>query len=58
MEQLLCCVEALIDVCQEDCKEVSLQLTKVLVTITAIPTSGPLHVKVTLTEPLLYDPVF
>nr|XP_028561739.1 dynein assembly factor 5, axonemal isoform X1 [Podarcis muralis] len=45
MEQLLCCVEALIDVCQEDCKEVSLQLTKVLVTITAIPTSGPLHVK-------------
>ncbi|KAG8145681.1 hypothetical protein E2320_012178 [Naja naja] len=47
LEQLLCCVESLIELCQEDCKEISLQLTKVLVTIMAIPTAGHLHVKVT-----------
>ncbi|KAM6424500.1 dynein axonemal assembly factor 5 [Liasis olivaceus] len=45
LEQLLCCVEALIELCQEDCKEISLQLTKVLVTIMAIPSAGRLHVK-------------
>ncbi|KAM3826520.1 dynein axonemal assembly factor 5 [Vipera latastei] len=45
LEQLLCCVEALTELCQEDCKEISLQLTKVLVTIMAIPTAGHLHVK-------------
>uniref|UniRef100_A0A670YBA6 Dynein axonemal assembly factor 5 n=1 Tax=Pseudonaja textilis TaxID=8673 RepID=A0A670YBA6_PSETE len=45
LEQLLCCVESLIELCQEDCKEISLQLTKVLVTIMAIPTAGHLHVK-------------
>ncbi|XP_062999555.1 dynein axonemal assembly factor 5 [Elgaria multicarinata webbii] len=45
VEQLLRCVEALIDVCQADCKEISLQLTKVLVTITAIPSAGHFHVK-------------
>uniref|UniRef100_A0ABM5F123 Dynein axonemal assembly factor 5 n=1 Tax=Pogona vitticeps TaxID=103695 RepID=A0ABM5F123_9SAUR len=45
--QLLCCVEALIEVCQDDCKEVSLQLTKVLVTIMAIPPNvGHLHEKI------------
>uniref|UniRef100_A0A8D0G7G5 Dynein axonemal assembly factor 5 n=1 Tax=Sphenodon punctatus TaxID=8508 RepID=A0A8D0G7G5_SPHPU len=43
MEQLLSCVEALIDVCQEDCKAVSLQLLKVLVTIMAIPRADHLH---------------
>lgn len=37
MEQLLSCVQALIEVCQEDCREISLQLMKVLVTIMAIP---------------------
>ncbi|KAF1485179.1 Dynein assembly factor 5, axonemal, partial [Eudyptula minor novaehollandiae] len=46
MEQLLCCVQALIDVCQEDCKEISLQLMKVLVTIMAIPCSQHLKEKV------------
>ncbi|NXD61754.1 DAAF5 factor, partial [Eolophus roseicapillus] len=46
MEQLLCCVQALIEVCQEDCKEISLQLMKVLVTIMAIPCSQHLKEKV------------
>ncbi|NXG34853.1 DAAF5 factor, partial [Dromaius novaehollandiae] len=46
MEQLLCCVQALIEVCQEDCKEISLQLTKVLVTVMAIPRSQHLKEKV------------
>uniref|UniRef100_A0A8B9QLI2 Dynein axonemal assembly factor 5 n=1 Tax=Apteryx owenii TaxID=8824 RepID=A0A8B9QLI2_APTOW len=45
-EQLLCCVQALIEVCQEDCKEISLQLTKVLVTVMAIPCSQHLKEKV------------
>ncbi|XP_042293334.1 dynein axonemal assembly factor 5 [Sceloporus undulatus] len=44
--QLFSCVEALIEVCQEDCKEISLQLTKILITILAIPPNiGHLHVK-------------
>ncbi|KAM6079460.1 dynein axonemal assembly factor 5 isoform 1-T1 [Theristicus caerulescens] len=46
MEQLLCCVQALTEVCQEDCKEISLQLMKVLVTIMAIPCSQQLKEKV------------
>ncbi|KFU93899.1 HEAT repeat-containing protein 2, partial [Chaetura pelagica] len=46
MEQLLCCVQALIEVCQEDCKEISLQLMKVLVTIMATPSSQHLKEKV------------
>ncbi|NXG59967.1 DAAF5 factor, partial [Hemiprocne comata] len=46
MEQLLCCVQALIEVCQEDCREISLQLMKVLVTILAIPSSQHLKEKV------------
>ncbi|XP_010157393.1 PREDICTED: HEAT repeat-containing protein 2, partial [Eurypyga helias] len=46
MEQLLCCVQALIEVCQEDCKEISLQLMKILVTIMAIPCSRQLKEKV------------
>ncbi|NXN45372.1 DAAF5 factor, partial [Rhinoptilus africanus] len=46
MEQLLCCVQALIEVCQEDCKEISLQLMKVLVTIMALPCSQHLKGKV------------
>lgn len=48
MEQLLYCVQALIEVCQEDCKEISLQLMKVLVTIMAIPSSQDLKEKVTM----------
>lgn len=46
MEQLLYCVQALIEVCQEDCKEISLQLMKVLVTIMATPSSQDLKEKV------------
>ncbi|KFP77281.1 HEAT repeat-containing protein 2, partial [Apaloderma vittatum] len=46
MEQLLYCVQALIEVCQEDCKEITLQLMKVLVTIMAIPCSQHLKEKV------------
>ncbi|KAI1233745.1 hypothetical protein IHE44_0004188 [Lamprotornis superbus] len=48
MEQLLYCTQALIEVCQEDCKEISLQLMKVLVTIMAIP-SQDLKEKVEIT---------
>ncbi|NXA38526.1 DAAF5 factor, partial [Eudromia elegans] len=46
MEQLLCCAQALVEVCQEDCKEISLQLMKVLVTVMAIPSSQHLKEKV------------
>ncbi|XP_065500879.1 dynein axonemal assembly factor 5 [Caloenas nicobarica] len=46
MEQLLCCVQALTEVCQEDCKEISLQLMKVLVTVMAAPCSQHLKEKV------------
>ncbi|XP_037766378.1 dynein axonemal assembly factor 5 isoform X1 [Chelonia mydas] len=46
MEQLLCCVQAITEVCQEDCKETSLQLMKVLVTIMAIPRAEHLNEKV------------
>ncbi|XP_048350157.1 LOW QUALITY PROTEIN: dynein axonemal assembly factor 5 [Sphaerodactylus townsendi] len=43
LEQLLGCVEALLETSQEDCKEIGLQLTKILVTVMAIPTAGHLH---------------
>ncbi|XP_030315959.1 dynein assembly factor 5, axonemal isoform X1 [Calypte anna] len=46
MEQLLCCVQALVEVCQEDCREISLQLMKILVTIMATPCSEHLKEKV------------
>ncbi|KAM6250004.1 dynein axonemal assembly factor 5 [Porphyrio hochstetteri] len=46
MEQLLSCVQALIEVCQEDCKEISFQLMKVLVTVMAVPSSQQLKEKV------------
>lgn len=46
MEQLLYCVQTLTEVCQEDCKEISLQLMKILVTIMAIPCSQHLKEKV------------
>ncbi|KFQ36415.1 HEAT repeat-containing protein 2, partial [Merops nubicus] len=49
VEQLLYCVQALIEVCQEDCKEISLQLMKILVTIMAIPSSQHLKEKVEAT---------
>ncbi|NXX04872.1 DAAF5 factor, partial [Larus smithsonianus] len=46
MEQLLYCVQALIEICWEDCKEISLQLMKVLVTVMALPCSQHLKEKV------------
>ncbi|KAJ7305890.1 hypothetical protein JRQ81_010256 [Phrynocephalus forsythii] len=47
MTQLFCCVEAVIYICQEDCEEISLQLTKVLITIMAVPENvGHLHEKI------------
>ncbi|NXX47089.1 DAAF5 factor, partial [Tricholaema leucomelas] len=46
MEQLLYCVQALLEVCQENCKEISFQLMKVLVTIMATPSSQHLKEKV------------
>ncbi|NXJ12074.1 DAAF5 factor, partial [Odontophorus gujanensis] len=45
MEQLLCCVQALIEVCQEDCQEICLQLMKVLVTVMAVPSAQHLKEK-------------
>lgn len=45
MEQLLCCVRALIEVCQEDCQGICLQLMKVLVAVMAVPNSEHLKEK-------------
>ncbi|OCT61558.1 dynein assembly factor 5, axonemal-like [Xenopus laevis] len=45
-EQLLCCIQSLIGVCQHDCTEVSLHCMKVLITILASPASESLHKKV------------
>ncbi|OCT64179.1 hypothetical protein XELAEV_18045280mg [Xenopus laevis] len=45
-EQLLCCIQSLIDACQQDCTEVSLQCMNVLITILASPASESLHKKV------------
>ncbi|KAM4631833.1 dynein axonemal assembly factor 5 [Discoglossus pictus] len=46
LEQLLCCVQSLVTVCQEDCKEVSLNCMKVLITILASSESENLYEKV------------
>nr|XP_033819652.1 dynein assembly factor 5, axonemal [Geotrypetes seraphini] len=46
LEQLLCCIQTLIKVCQGGCKEISLQLMKVLVTVMAIPSGEKLQEKV------------
>uniref|UniRef100_A0A5F8H8Q7 Dynein axonemal assembly factor 5 n=1 Tax=Monodelphis domestica TaxID=13616 RepID=A0A5F8H8Q7_MONDO len=53
MEQLLCCVQALIQVGQEDCKESSLQLMEVLVTVMAVSGAAGLSEKVQETMNLL-----
>ncbi|XP_069503334.1 dynein axonemal assembly factor 5 [Ambystoma mexicanum] len=49
MEQMLCCTQALIKACGENCREISLQLMKVLVTILAMPTGEGLYNKVEMT---------
>ncbi|XP_030068430.1 dynein axonemal assembly factor 5 [Microcaecilia unicolor] len=46
LEQLLCCVQALIKVCQGECSEISLQLMKVLITVMAVPAGEKLEEKV------------
>ncbi|XP_056391895.1 dynein axonemal assembly factor 5 [Hyla sarda] len=46
MEQLLCCVQATISICQQYCTDISLQCMKVLITILASPASEPLYEKV------------
>uniref|UniRef100_A0ACB8FLK2 Uncharacterized protein n=1 Tax=Sphaerodactylus townsendi TaxID=933632 RepID=A0ACB8FLK2_9SAUR len=43
LEQLLGCVEVSSNGAKEDCKEIGLQLAKILVTVMAIPTAGHLH---------------
>ncbi|MEE6498266.1 hypothetical protein FKM82_003023 [Ascaphus truei] len=45
-EQLLSCIQSLIDVCQRDCKEISLHCIKVLIAILASPASESLYGKV------------
>ncbi|XP_075141174.1 dynein axonemal assembly factor 5 [Leptodactylus fuscus] len=46
LEQLLCCIQAMIAIYQQYCAEVSLQCMKVLVTILASPASETLYEKV------------
>ncbi|KAM4697766.1 LOW QUALITY PROTEIN: dynein axonemal assembly factor 5 [Rhinophrynus dorsalis] len=46
LEQLLCCIQSLVSICQEDCKEVSLHSMKILVTILASPAYESLYEKV------------
>ncbi|MBN3308045.1 DAAF5 factor, partial [Amia calva] len=46
LEQLLCCVQALLSQGGKDCREISLQLLKVLVTIQSLSSDQQLHDKV------------
>ncbi|XP_058141656.1 dynein axonemal assembly factor 5 [Dasypus novemcinctus] len=46
LERLLSCVQALVEVCREDCRECSLQLTEVLVALMAASGVTDLDVKV------------
>ncbi|XP_053551100.1 dynein axonemal assembly factor 5 [Bombina bombina] len=46
LEQLLCAIQSLISVCQEDCKDVSFYCMKILITILASPASENLYDKV------------
>ncbi|KAF7698269.1 dynein axonemal assembly factor 5-like [Silurus meridionalis] len=45
VEQLLACVKVLLDVCEEDCGIISLELLKVLVTVQCISTEPHIHTK-------------
>lgn len=55
LEHLLLCVQALLSVCQEDCRTVSLQLMEVLVTILAVSGSPGLLKKVRQAAPHSYS---
>ncbi|KAG9476916.1 hypothetical protein GDO78_002361 [Eleutherodactylus coqui] len=46
LEQLLCCVQSAITICQQYCTDISLQCMKVLITILACPASETLDEKV------------
>ncbi|KAM8960244.1 dynein axonemal assembly factor 5 [Pelodytes ibericus] len=46
LEQLLCCIQSLLDVCQQDCEDVSLNCMKPLITVLASPASEDLYEKV------------
>ncbi|XP_018423410.1 PREDICTED: dynein assembly factor 5, axonemal [Nanorana parkeri] len=46
LEQLLCCLQSLISICQQDCADISLHCMKVLITISASPASENLYEKV------------
>ncbi|KAK1799180.1 hypothetical protein P4O66_007427 [Electrophorus voltai] len=45
VEQLLACVEAIVQLCEEDCHVISLQLLKVLVTVQSVATEQALRTK-------------
>ncbi|KAM5152154.1 dynein axonemal assembly factor 5 isoform 2-T2 [Mantella aurantiaca] len=46
LEQLLCCLQSLISICQQECTDISLHCMKVLITILTSPASGNLYDKV------------
>jgi hypothetical protein len=51
LEHLLLCVQALLSVCQEDCRAASLQFLEVLVTIMAVSDAVGLEKKVRAQHP-------
>lgn len=53
LEHLLLCVQALLSVCREDCRDASLQLLEVLVTIMAVSDAVGLEKKVRAQHPAL-----
>lgn len=55
LERLLLCVQALLSVCREDCRDTSLQLLEVLVTIMAVSSAVGLGKKVRATAPCSYS---
>ncbi|XP_075686389.1 dynein axonemal assembly factor 5 isoform X1 [Rhinoderma darwinii] len=46
LEQLLCCIQSMIRICQQYCADISLHCMKVLITILASPASETLYEKV------------
>ncbi|XP_068100704.1 dynein axonemal assembly factor 5 isoform X2 [Hyperolius riggenbachi] len=46
LEQLLCCIQSLISICQQYCTDISLHCMKVLISIMASPASESLYEKV------------
>lgn len=50
VEQLLVCVEVLLEVCEEECGIISLPLLKILVTMQCVSTELQIHTKVERTQ--------